>query len=102
MTYSFVLCVKDRQALLTHCLKGISQQSHRTFEVIVVDYGSVKPIAVPEPARLVRLERSGWNASIALNAGIANANGEYLVLLDCDGVLAPDLLAVVNQKMSAT
>jgi len=101
MTYSFVIPVKNRQTLLTHCLDSVHQQSHRAFEVIVVDYGSAEPISVPESVRLIRLEGLGWNGSVALNAGIANASGKYVVVLDCDGILASNLLAAVATQISA-
>lgn len=96
MTYSFLLRVKDRQAWLTHCLASVCRQDFRDFEVIVVDYGAPKPIKVQESVRLLRLERKGWNGSVALNAGIAHAKGKYLVVLDCDMILAPDLLTKVD------
>lgn len=100
MKYSFILSVRGRQTLLLHCLASIGQQSYRDFEVVVVDYGSAEPITVPDAARLIRFEEAGpWNASIAQNVGIANAKGTYLVRLDSDNILAPDLLEDVDSRL---
>ena len=98
--YTFITTVKNRQQLLDRCLESILWQDCSDFEAIVVDYGSQPAVMVPGDPRIrvVRIEPDGdgWNGSVALNAGIANAGAEKLVLLNCDCLVAPDMLSAID------
>jgi glycosyltransferase involved in cell wall biosynthesis len=70
---------------LRTCLAALEQQEQApTFEVIVVDNGSMPPLRIPERQgwRVIREERVGSYA--ARNHGVANARGQYLVFVDTD------------------
>jgi cellulose synthase/poly-beta-1,6-N-acetylglucosamine synthase-like glycosyltransferase len=75
------------------CLRGLEQQSlpAEQFEVVVVDNGSVPPLAAPETVlRLIRLERClAPGAYAARNAGVRAARGTYLAFTDADCVPDP-------------
>jgi GT2 family glycosyltransferase len=102
--YSVIVTVKDRQPLLSRCLQTVLWQEYRDFECVVVDYGSDPPAAVPNDPRIrvVRMDPpdDGWNGCIALNAGLANAAAERIVLLNCDCLMAPDLLGVADALLA--
>lgn len=96
MKYSFITTVRNRQERLDRCLHSILWQQFKDYEVVVVDYGSELPVQVPQGVKLIRWEADTWNESIAKNIGIANADGERLFLLNCDSIIAPDLLGIIN------
>src|ERR671936_561680 len=89
---SVVLPTRDRPSELSRALSSTRSQRGVTSEVIVVDDGSVPPVAVPEDGvRLIRIAPS-CGVAHARNRGIAAARGEWIALLDDDDVWAPDRL----------
>lgn len=103
--YSVIITVRDRQQLLDRCLRSVHWQSFRDYEVVLVDYGSNPAVRAPDDSRIriVRMEPPDdtWNGCVALNAGIANARASQVVLLNCDCLMAPDLLGTVDRMLSA-
>ncbi len=106
---SVVIPTCDRRHVLARCLDSLTNQTHGSFEVIVVDDGSEDDTPdflqafVDEHAshrtgdhakmrfRWLRNERrTGANPS--RNRGIREAMGEFVALLDCDCIAEPDWL----------
>lgn len=90
---SFVIpCFNDFQ-FVEQSVNSALQQTYRNIEVIVVDDGSnAKTKAVlktikPKITRLITQENKGQ--STARNIGVANAKGDYIVVLDSDDYFEP-------------
>lgn len=87
--------VYNAQAYLLEALRSISAQTVGDFEILVVDDGSTDGSSAllteygrTEP-RLRVLGQAHAGVSAALNAGIADARGEYTVRMDADDVMLP-------------
>src|SRR4051812_22276592 len=82
-------------ALLPACLDALRAQTLRDFEIIVVDDASrdnsLEVLAGYPEVRVVRLER-GRKFAGAANAGLREARGDLLALLNNDTAAAPDWL----------
>ncbi|HUQ72867.1 MAG TPA: glycosyltransferase family A protein, partial [Planctomycetaceae bacterium] len=80
--------------LLDETLTTVAAQTHRNFEVLVVDDGSPVDVAAAvgkHPAtRVIRQANTGCAA--ARNTGIAAARGDFFVFLDSDDYLLPAAL----------
>jgi GT2 family glycosyltransferase len=90
----------SEDALYT-CLAALEQQERApTFEVIVVDNGSVPPLRIPERPgwRVLREDRVGSYA--ARNHGLAHARGEFLVFMDTDCLPARDWLKACKERLT--
>lgn len=74
--------------LLDDCLLSLAKQTYASFEVVLVDNGSTDASLVKARQLLPRIRCISLPAnrgfSAAANAGIRNASGEYLVLLNND------------------
>ncbi|HCS40473.1 MAG TPA: hypothetical protein DIW44_12930 [Anaerolineaceae bacterium] len=103
---SVVICTYNRNELLELSIRAIARQTipQSDYEVIIVDnnpdYSELIPFVThyrkkeffhhPQSLRLVQCPARGL--SYARNAGISEANGEWVLFLDDDALAKPDLL----------
>jgi glycosyltransferase involved in cell wall biosynthesis len=91
-----------RQAeYLAEAVESVVGQTYRDWEIVIVDDGSpddtaavAEGLIAGHPDRRIRLVRQP-NAGLAAarNAGIAASTGRYILPLDADDVLMPEMLA---------
>ena len=91
---SFVMPAFNAQETVGEAISSVLQQTHRDFELVVVDDGSTDATGsiaagLPE-ARVVQQENAGVAA--ARNRGIKEARGELIAFCDADDVLYPQHL----------
>lgn len=103
---SVVVVNWNRADLLALCLESLRGQNYRDFELIVVDNGSsdgsldvVQRFDAPVPKLIVNSENRGFCA--ANNQGIAEAAGEYVVLLNNDAEADPAWLEALVRAADA-
>lgn len=92
---------KIEETLLRQCLKSLVQQEERNVEFIVVDDGSPDNCGeiIDEYAkldsRIIALHTENLGVSNARNVGIDCAKGEYIIFVDGDDYVEPDLCSRV-------
>ncbi len=102
---SVVIPTCDRRHVLARCLDALTNQTHTSYEVIVVDDGSADD--TPDFLQTFADEHAGNNAKVRFrwlrneqriganpsrNRGIREAAAEFVALLDCDCIAEPDWL----------
>jgi len=100
MLVSIVIPTRNRCDLLRETMASVYAQTYADWEAIIVDDGStdgteemVKAMAATERRlRYLRRQRNPQGASTCRNLGITAANGEYIIFLDSDDLLAPTCL----------
>jgi glycosyltransferase involved in cell wall biosynthesis len=93
--FSVVIICYNGATTLGRTIESLLTQSYdkRRYEIIIVDDGSTDAtagVAAEYPVRYHRQENGG--VSSARNAGIALANGDVYVAMDCDVIAAPNFL----------
>jgi arabinofuranan 3-O-arabinosyltransferase len=86
---SIIVPTYNSARTLTECLTSIRNQTHSSYEVVIVDNFSTDhslEIAKEFKAKIIRKEGS---AALARNIGVANSTGQYLLFLDSDQALSP-------------
>lgn len=102
---SVIIPTRDRNDLLAETMTSIEAQTHRHFEIIVVDDASeVK--AEADGALIVRHLRP-LGPGAARNTGLAHARGDYVFFLDDDDAITEQRLEwgvaqIGDERMHAT
>ena len=107
MKYSIIVPVYNRPDEVDELLESLSNQTHRDFEVIIVEDGSVKTCkdVCDKYADILALhyyakENSGPGQS--RNYGAERSNGKWLLILDSDVVLPKGYLEAIDKSLSST
>ena len=89
---SVVVPTRDSGRTIEACLRSVRAQTHPAVELIVVDNGS-SDATWPVAARLADVVlQAGPERSAQRNAGIARATGDWVLWIDSDMELPPDLV----------
>lgn len=106
MKYSVIVPVFNRPDEVDELLESLCSQTHKDFEVIIVEDGSQKPCkdVCDKYADILDLhyyykDNSGPGQS--RNYGAEHAQGEYLLILDSDVVLPEKYMEHVEQSLIA-
>lgn len=101
--FSIIIPLYNRVNLIPRAINSCFNQDFDDFEIIVVDDGStdgsceaVENINRPR-IRLIRHEEN-QGVCPARNTGIANSRGEWILPLDSDDELLPNVLGMVHRK----
>jgi glycosyltransferase involved in cell wall biosynthesis len=95
---SVIVPVYNVANYLPACMDSIVSQTLRDIEIICINDGSTDNCAeileqyVRQDHRILVITQTNKGISNARNAGIAQAKGEYLSLVDSDDVILPDFL----------
>ncbi len=105
MRFSLIVATINRTTELRMLLDSLERQTHRDFEVIVVDQNTddrLLPILSAFEGRLnIRRIESSPGLSRARNVGLRMAAGDAVCFPDDDCCYAEDLLAKVNELFEA-
>ena len=104
---SVIVVNHDLAERLRECLKSLLEQSYRPFEVLVVDNASSdesRSISMSFPEERVRLVRLDRNQGFAggNNAGMRQARGQFIALLNNDAVADPYWLERMVKAMHSS
>lgn len=104
MFFSVIIPVYNRPEELTELLNSLTLQTYRDFEVIVIEDGSAKTseLAVQsflDQISIVYLSQPNQGQGFARNYGMAQANGDFFVILDSDVILPKDYLSILSSTV---
>ena len=98
-TISVVMATRNRAELLRRAVQSLFAQTHREWQLVVVDDGSTDgtaaALAALDDERVVRLRTDGIGAAGARNLALSHATGEWVAFLDDDNVMDPGWLHAV-------
>ena len=101
---SVVIPVYNTEKYLEATLQSIRNQTCCEIEIIVIDDGStdcsaeIVRGAADEDGRIVLVSQPNRGLSLARNAGIARASGEFVYFMDSDDLLEKDALETCYRK----
>lgn len=105
---SVIVPVYNGQDYLENCIERIEKQSYQPLEVIIINDGSTDRTAeicdgLKERYGNIRvITMNDEGVSAARNAGIDEAEGEYLTFVDADDRLLPRTIQLLYEKLAET
>ncbi len=90
---SIVITTKNESGHIELCLQSIKDQTYRNIEIIVVDNGSRDQTKEIAKRYTKRVFDAGPERSAQRNFGAKKARGRFLLFLDADMILTPDVVA---------
>ena len=105
MKLSIIIPVYRVENTLDRCIKSIMLQGYGDYELILVDDGS--PDRCPQlcdewavrDRRITVIHKANGGLSDARNAGIEQAQGEYITFVDSDDFIGPDTYQPLMQQL---
>lgn len=100
---SVIVPVYKVEKYLDRCVESIIAQSYNALEIILVDDGSPDccgqkcDLWAVKDSRIKVLHKANGGLSDARNAGIRAAAGEYIIFVDSDDYIAPEMIARLYQ-----
>lgn len=98
---SIIVPVYNREKTIAECLKGITAIKENAVEIIVVDDGSTdSSLEVcnnfqSRDSRIKILHKENGGVSSARNCGLDSANGEWILFVDSDDSICPDVTNLI-------
>lgn len=98
---SVIVPVYKVEQYLDKCVQSILDQTFRDFELLLVDDGSPDKCGemceawAKKDSRIRVIHKPNGGLSDARNAGIGQANGDYLLFVDSDDWIEKDMLATL-------
>ena len=92
---SIIIPVFNGEKTIRECLKGVLNSDYKSFEIIVVDDGSMDKTLeiVKNFGRVKLLTQTNSGSATAKNHGARNAKGEFFYFLDSDVVIFKDAIS---------
>jgi glycosyltransferase involved in cell wall biosynthesis len=103
MKFSVVIATYNRRGMVLDAIRSVVEQSARAHQVIVVVDGSTDGTATAVRQRypdVCLIEQPNRGPSVAHNAGIAAATGDWVCFLDDDDLWHRDKLAATSEYLS--
>ena len=89
---SVIVTTKNEEEVISNLLSSIKNQSHKNFEIILVDNNSADRTTQIAKTFDALVFDKGPERSIQRNWGVEKAKGEDILILDADMVLTKDVL----------
>lgn len=98
MRFSVIIPVYNKANTISSSLDSVFAQTNQDFEVIVVNDGSTDNIhqVLSKYERVIVINQENAGVSVARNAGIDKAKGDFVCFLDADDVYFPNHLEVLS------
>ncbi|XZN91134.1 MAG: glycosyltransferase [Microcoleus sp.] len=97
---SVIIPCYNQSHFLPQAVTSVINQTYKNWEIIIINDGSLDTtstvakqlIAANPQHKIILVEQVNQGLSMARNAGIAAANGEYIIPLDADDILVENAL----------
>lgn len=103
--FSVIVPAYNSEKYLEKCIQSVLQQDCTEFELLIVDDGSVDSTFelacryANEECRIKVFHKENGGHTSARNKGLENSKGKYLIFLDSDDWLDPNVLTACKEEI---
>lgn len=103
--FSIIIPVYNAENYLERSVGGVLSQQSQEFELILVDDGSIDESAkicddyASKDQRVIVCHKPNGGASSARNKGIELSRGEWIIFVDADDEVMPNLAEVISESV---
>ena len=101
-----IIPVYNAERFLKRCVNSVLMQTNPNWNMILVDDGSIDnsgnlcDFYAEKYSNVTSIHKPNGGVSSARNAGIDNSSSEYIMFIDSDDWVKPDLLEKLSEKKS--
>lgn len=103
--FSIIIPVYNAEKYISRCIESVLKQTYKDFELIIVDDGSSDRSlelcrsyeAFDDRITVISKENKG--VSSARNRGLLHATGRYVIFVDSDDAISPELCERLNNNL---
>lgn len=99
---SIIIPVYNGEKTILNTVNSILDQDYQQFEIIIVDDGSTdntsRVIDSIKDDRIITLKQENARQGAARNKGLNFAKGEFVIFVDADDTISPNLLTNIDQE----
>lgn len=102
---SIIVPVYNTEKYLDRCIQSILSQTYTDFELLLVDDGSTDSSGAicdkyaEQDSRLRVFHKENGGVSSARNVGLNNAAGEYIIFVDSDDYMKPQMCEILYNTL---
>ena len=105
MRFSFIIPVYNNSDNISLCIKNITDQHFKDYEIIIVDDASndqtAKSIKKLNNDKIICIHNSkNFGPGISRNRGLDKASGDFIIFMDCDDRIETNILTELDLHIS--
>ena len=103
MFFSIIVPIFNSQSFIKKCIESIKQQTFTDFECLLINDGSTDNSEniinkeINNDSRFILINKKNNGVSSARNYGLNIAKGDFIVFIDSDDWIEPNLLQEINE-----
>jgi glycosyltransferase involved in cell wall biosynthesis len=100
--FSLIIPAFNAEKYIKKCIDSVLNQTYNNYEIIVINDGSSDDTdnIIKEYKNIINIKKSNEGLSAARNDGVTYATGDYIIFLDSDDYINPNLLEELNNVLS--
>ena len=105
---SVIVPVYNTEKYLEKCVMSILNQTYKNLEIILIDDGStdnspqICDSLAEKDNRITVIHQPNGGVSSARNTGLDNTHGDYIMFVDSDDYIAPNMIEFLSENIGDT
>ena len=107
MKFSIIVPIYNVEKYLAKCIDSILAQTYQDYEVLLINDGTkdnsqsiIDKYVKEYPDKIKGFIKTNGGLSDARNYGVERASGDYIIFIDSDDYVSPNLLEIIYEEAS--